>query len=51
MLSANSSKRGTADNIDKVIKEVNNTNFREIGRLIDHDKDGSMEIKKKQGYF
>lgn len=42
----------TADNIDKVIREVNNTNFSErSGRLIDHDKDGSMEIKKKQGYF
>jgi len=42
----------TADNIDKIIKEVKNTNSSErSGRLIDHDKDGSMEIKKKQGYF
>jgi sulfate adenylyltransferase subunit 2 len=42
-----------ANSIDEIIKEVANSNFSErYGRLIDKNhQDGSMEKKKKEGYF
>ncbi|MYA34738.1 MAG: sulfate adenylyltransferase subunit CysD [Gemmatimonadales bacterium] len=41
-----------ADTLDAVIAETLATDRSEReGRLIDHDRDGSMELKKKQGYF
>ncbi|MXW67028.1 MAG: sulfate adenylyltransferase subunit CysD [Gemmatimonadales bacterium] len=41
-----------ADTLDAVIAETLATDRSErAGRLIDHDRDGSMELKKKQGYF
>ncbi len=42
----------TADNLDKIITELETTNYSErIGRLIDFDQSGSMEKKKQEGYF
>lgn len=42
----------TAKNVSEIIKEVKNSNFSERhGRVIDYDKVGSMEIKKREGYF
>ena len=42
----------TAKNVSEIIKEVKNSNFSErYGRVIDYDKVGSMEIKKREGYF
>jgi len=41
-----------ANNIEKLIKELKISQYSErSGRLIDKDKDGSMEIKKREGYF
>ena len=41
-----------AKNVKDIIKELKQTNFSErSGRLIDHDKIGSMELKKREGYF
>ncbi|MXX69497.1 MAG: sulfate adenylyltransferase subunit CysD [Gemmatimonadales bacterium] len=41
-----------ADTLDAVIAETLGADRSEReGRLIDHDRDGSMELKKKQGYF
>ena len=41
-----------ADTLDAIIAETLATDTSERrGRLIDHDGDGSMERKKKQGYF
>ncbi len=41
-----------ADTLPKVIQEMLLTRFSERqGRLIDHDEDGSMEQKKREGYF
>ncbi|MXX69961.1 MAG: sulfate adenylyltransferase subunit CysD [Gemmatimonadales bacterium] len=41
-----------ADTLDAVIAETLAADRSEReGRLIDHDRDGSMEVKKKQGYF
>ncbi len=41
-----------AKNINEVIKEITKSNFSErSGRLIDYDKIGSMELKKRDGYF
>ena len=41
-----------AKNVKDIIKEVKESNFSErSGRLIDYDKIGSMELKKRQGYF
>jgi sulfate adenylyltransferase subunit 2 len=44
--------RSTADTIEKIIEEVEQAvrSERET-RIIDHDQDGSMEIKKREGYF
>ena len=41
----------TAKNVSEIIKEIKNSNFSErYGRVIDYDKVGSMEIKKREGY-
>ena len=41
-----------AKNLNAIISEVKEAKYSERhGRLIDNDKDGSMEIKKKKGYF
>lgn len=41
-----------AKNVKDIIKEVKTSNFSErSGRLIDYDKLGSMELKKREGYF
>jgi len=44
--------RSDADTVPKIIEEL--IGFRRSereNRLIDHDQDGSMEIKKREGYF
>ena len=44
--------RSEADTVPKIIAEL--VNFRSserANRVIDHDTDGSMEIKKREGYF
>ena len=41
-----------ADTVEKIIEELMTARFSErITRVIDHDTDGSMEIKKREGYF
>ena len=41
-----------AKNVQEILKELKQTNYSErSGRLIDFDTDGSMEIKKREGYF
>jgi len=41
-----------AKNVKDIIKEIKASNFSErSGRLIDYDKLGSMELKKREGYF
>jgi sulfate adenylyltransferase subunit 2 len=44
--------RSTADSVPKIIEEL--LSFRRSereNRIIDHDQEGSMEIKKREGYF
>jgi sulfate adenylyltransferase subunit 2 len=42
----------SAKTINQIINELKKTNFTErSGRLIDLDKEGSMELKKREGYF
>jgi sulfate adenylyltransferase subunit 2 len=42
----------TAKNVPEVIREMLMNTFSERqGRLIDFDEDGSMEVKKREGYF
>ncbi|HEY7499495.1 MAG TPA: sulfate adenylyltransferase subunit CysD [Vicinamibacterales bacterium] len=44
--------RSTADTIPKIIEELVSVRHSERQlRVIDHDQDGSMEIKKREGYF
>ena len=44
--------RSEADTIDKIIDEMKLVRRSEReNRVIDHDQDGSMEIKKREGYF
>jgi len=44
--------RSTADTLDGIIEELNNVRRSEReNRLIDHDQEGSMELKKREGYF
>lgn len=44
--------RSEADTVAKVIEELLRTRFSERqGRVIDRDRAGSMELKKRQGYF
>ncbi len=44
--------RSTADTLDKIVDEVAAFRLSERqNRVIDHDQDGSMELKKREGYF
>jgi sulfate adenylyltransferase subunit 2 len=44
--------RSTADTVPKIIDElVSVRNSERQLRIIDHDQDGSMEMKKREGYF
>jgi sulfate adenylyltransferase subunit 2 len=44
--------RSTAKTLPDVIREMLLTTYSERqGRLIDFDEDGSMETKKREGYF
>ncbi|MGE0702715.1 MAG: sulfate adenylyltransferase subunit CysD [Vicinamibacterales bacterium] len=44
--------RSTADTVPKIIEELVATkNSERQLRVIDHDQDGSMELKKREGYF
>lgn len=44
--------RSTADTLEKIIEEIMTARHSErITRIIDHDRDGSMELKKREGYF
>src|SRR5215216_5608848 len=44
--------RSDADTIPKIIAELVATKQSErLLRIIDHDQDGSMEVKKREGYF
>src|SRR6187401_959464 len=44
--------RSTADTVPKIIEELIGVRQSERQlRVIDHDQDGSMEIKKREGYF
>lgn len=44
--------RSTATSLEEIIQEMLLTKFSERqGRIIDHDQAGSMEDKKKEGYF
>jgi sulfate adenylyltransferase subunit 2 len=41
-----------AETVDEIINEMNLSKTSERqGRLIDHDESGSMEKKKREGYF
>jgi sulfate adenylyltransferase subunit 2 len=42
----------TAADVEAIVRELSLTRLSErAGRLIDHDRPGSMEIKKRDGYF
>ncbi|RPH71009.1 sulfate adenylyltransferase subunit CysD [bacterium] len=42
----------TADTLEKIVEEIMTArNSERITRVIDHDAEGSMEEKKKEGYF
>jgi sulfate adenylyltransferase subunit 2 len=44
--------RSTADTVPKIIEELIGIRHSERQlRVIDHDQDGSMELKKREGYF
>ena len=44
--------RSDADTVPKIIEELISTrNSERQLRIIDHDQDGSMEVKKREGYF
>ena len=44
--------RSDADTVPKIIEELIATRQSErLLRIIDHDQDGSMEVKKREGYF
>ena len=44
--------RSKAETLDEIIREMMLVrNSERIARVIDHDQDGSMELKKKEGYF
>jgi sulfate adenylyltransferase subunit 2 len=44
--------RSDADTIPKIIEEILGFRSSErANRVIDHDQDGSMELKKREGYF
>ena len=42
----------SATTVRSIIREMEDSRVSERqGRLIDHDEEGSMEIKKREGYF
>jgi sulfate adenylyltransferase subunit 2 len=44
--------RSDADSVPKIIAElVTVRNSERENRVIDHDREGSMELKKREGYF
>jgi sulfate adenylyltransferase subunit 2 len=44
--------RSTATNVQEIIEELKRSRRSEReARVIDHDQDGSMELKKREGYF
>jgi len=44
--------RSTAATLPEIVREmIQAKNSEREGRLIDHDEDGSMEVKKREGYF
>jgi sulfate adenylyltransferase subunit 2 len=44
--------RSTADTLSKIIEELKTFRRSEReNRVIDHDQEGSMELKKREGYF
>jgi sulfate adenylyltransferase subunit 2 len=44
--------RSIADTLPKIIEELKGFRRSEReNRVIDHDQDGSMELKKREGYF
>ena len=44
--------KSDADTVEKIIAELIVTKHSERQlRVIDHDQDGSMELKKREGYF
>ena len=44
--------RSEADTVPKIIEELMAVrNSERANRVIDHDQDGSMELKKREGYF
>jgi sulfate adenylyltransferase subunit 2 len=44
--------RSTARTVRAIIYELEDAKYSErITRIIDHDQDGSMEQKKREGYF
>ena len=44
--------RSEADTVEKIVEEIMTArNSERITRVIDHDTDGSMELKKREGYF
>ncbi len=44
--------RSTADTVEKIVDELKAIRRSEReNRLIDHDREGSMELKKREGYF
>lgn len=44
--------RSTADTLEKIIEETTTVRISERStRVIDHDQEGSMELKKREGYF
>jgi sulfate adenylyltransferase subunit 2 len=44
--------RSTADTVPRIIEELIAARYSERQlRIIDHDQDGSMELKKREGYF
>jgi sulfate adenylyltransferase subunit 2 len=44
--------RSTATTMEEIIEELMTARHSErITRIIDHDRDGSMELKKREGYF
>ena len=44
--------RSNADTIPKIIEEILGFRSSErANRVIDHDQEGSMELKKREGYF
>ena len=44
--------RSTASSVDEIIEELHHAKRSEReNRVIDHDQEGSMEQKKREGYF